>query len=169
MTKQLTHARLLSRLDYEPETGIFRWKVAAKGMPKPGKRAGCLKQCKNGIYRVIRVDKVLYRCNRLAWFYVHGVWPVSDVDHKDTDKLNDAIENLREATRQQNNVNGPAHKHNLLGIRGVGWDKSRQKFRAQIGKGNRTFGLGRFDTIEEAIAARNAAATRMFGEFARLS
>jgi len=166
---ELTQERLKYLLDYEPETGIFRWRVSAPSRPKPGKRAGCLKETECGTYRVIRVDDRLYRSARLAWFYVHGRWPVGDTDHRDTDKLNDAIGNLREATRSQNNINGPAHAHSELGIRGVGIDKERGKYRAQIMKNGKNHMLGRFDTLEEARAARNRAVVDMYGEFARLS
>ena len=49
------------------------------------------------------------------------------------------------------------HINNKTGHRGVGWRKDRQKFTAEITRGNRYFYLGQYDTQAEAIAAFNAA------------
>src|SRR5690606_5927947 len=86
----LTAARLRELLHYDPETGIFIW------LPKPqsafsksrhhkaaytryaGKVAGSLK--KRG-YCYIKIDGVMYGAHRLAWLYVHGCWPLNQIDH----------------------------------------------------------------------------------------
>lgn len=48
------------------------------------------------------------------------------------------------------------------GIRGVSYDKRREKYRANIGFRGQKFELGYFDTIEEAAAARKAAEERLY-------
>jgi hypothetical protein len=46
-----------------------------------------------------------YSAHRLAWFYVHGKWPQSGIDHRNGDIGDNRIENLREATQAQNCAN----------------------------------------------------------------
>lgn len=87
------------------------------------------------------------------------------VDHIDRDGLNNTRENLRLATRSQNNANRGVGKNNKLGVKGV--FKDRNKFAAQITtNGNRKY-LGAFNTIEEAHAAYVEAAKKHHGDFAR--
>ena len=57
-------------------------------------------------------------------------------------------------------------KNNKSGYKGVYWSKERKKWCAQITINNKTKGLGRYDTIEEAIEARKKAAKEYYGEFA---
>jgi hypothetical protein len=157
----LTAARLREVLSYDPETGVFtrRHTTGRCGRWKAGSVAGS-KHAKG--YWAIRIDGRLYLAQRLAWLYVHGRWPVGDTDHRDRDKLNNAIANLREATRAQNMANAGAYVTNTLGVRGVDFMPKKGKFRARF---NRVH-LGLFETLEAAKAARLAAALAAHGEFA---
>lgn len=56
-------------------------------------------------------------------------------------------------------------KNNTSGVRGVVWDKSRKKWRAQITFKGKNYYLGRYSKKEEAIAARKKAEKKMFEEF----
>jgi hypothetical protein len=115
----VTHERLKELLFYYPETGIFRWRKPSspKHHVKPGVQAGAIN--KNG-YRYIELDGVAYRSNRLAWFYVHGVWPEHDVDHENGVKSDDRIDNLRDLSHQRNSNHRPRlNKNNKTGYRGV--------------------------------------------------
>lgn len=69
----VTLDRLKELLSYDPATGVFVWRTQRKGKGKIGTRAGRI-MAKTG-YRNITVDGVQYFANRLAWFWVHGVWP----------------------------------------------------------------------------------------------
>lgn len=128
-----------------------------------GARAGSLGV--NG-YRYITVDGVHYLEHQLIWFHVHGVW-APELDHENLKRDNNWIDNIRVATRSQNNANSSVHSNNKLGVKGVFFLKRRKKFLAQIGMGSKTFYLGLFETPEEAGAAYAEAANRIFGEFAR--
>lgn len=178
--KPLTHARLLELLRYDSESGAFTRIGAARPQSAHniGKPVGTVKageRDNGGGYLIISVDGRPYRAHRLAWFYMTGEWPKDDVDHRDTNRLNNRWSNLRAATRSQNIANCRTPKDNTSGIKGVTFDKTRQKWRAQIGIGKcekgywYTKGLGRFDTKEQAAAAYQAEAMRRFGEFARLT
>lgn len=78
----LTQHRLKELLHYEPETGVFTWKVDSRDGGRghrSGDTAGTLAQG----YTVIRVGKVVYKAHRLAWLYVHGSFPEHEIDHVD--------------------------------------------------------------------------------------
>jgi len=155
--------RLKEVLDYNPETGLFIWKIST-GCISKGNVAGC--PCKKHNYRLIRIDKVLYRANRLAWFYMTGEWPENDIDHKDTDKLNDKFENLRPATRLQNQGNHNLSKRNSSGFKGVHWSKRHNRWVVKVGQNY----VGEFLNLTDAALAYNKAAKSYFGEeFARIN
>lgn len=89
-------------LNYDPESGVFTWRVARTTWINPGRVAGSLNA--EG-YRYIKVDGKNYKANRLAWFFVHGVWPDGQVDHINGDKADDRIANLRVCTNAENSQN----------------------------------------------------------------
>lgn len=76
--------------------------------------------------------------------------PQIQADHIDRDRLNNTRSNLRPATNAQNrqNTNG----WGATGVRGVTWDKNRQKYIAGVKINYKRHNLGRFDTLEEAAA-----------------
>ncbi len=82
---ELTQARLREVLQYNPRTGVFRWRRDAGTFnPMKGKIAGGRKPPGR---LTIRIDFKNYYAHRLAWLYVHGVWPPSKIDHKNDDGL----------------------------------------------------------------------------------
>jgi hypothetical protein len=92
-----------------------------------------------------------------------------EVDHWDGDSLHNCRSNLRVCTISQNRANRGACKHNKLGIKGVYYRPDRQVYRAEIRAEGRSHYLGAFATASEASAAYDAAALRLFGEFAALN
>lgn len=156
----LTAERLRSLLDYDPATGVFLWRVRRGPSALAGSIAGHIIA---GGYRLIGVDGTEYYAHRLAWLYVHGAWPTGHIDHQNVTPGDDRISNLREATRSQNLANRPAQSNNTSGLKGVSFHKGAGRWRATIQHKY----LGLFDTAEEAHAAYRAAASRVFGEFAR--
>jgi hypothetical protein len=154
----LTAQRLRELLHYDPETGVFTWKVANGTRAKVGAIAGSLSKG----YILVRVDALNRRAHRLAWFYVNGEWPTDEIDHINGDKSDNRICNLRCVSRSVNLQNQrQPRSDNARGLYlGVGWDKARQKWRAQIKDGKNTF-LGRFNSQEEASEAYLAAKRRL--------
>lgn len=152
-------------LHYDPVTGIFTWRVS-RSRVHVGQVAGC-KNSKGYIY--IRLNGKKYGAHRLAWLYVHGCWPADQLDHRNTDKSNNAIKNLREATYAENNWNQGLCSTNTSGFKGVSYHKSCKKWRAQIRNGSGPIYLGLFETPELAAAAYARAAEELHGEFARLA
>src|SRR5690606_34614864 len=98
----LTQQRLKELLYYDPETGIFTRLVGRSG---PRARAGDVAGSDNGKgYIRIYVDGRPYKAHRLAWFYMHGEWP-EEIDHRNGERADNRLSNLRPVTRQQNNLN----------------------------------------------------------------
>lgn len=150
----LTVARLREVLHYEPETGVFTWKVRASSRGCAGSAAGSLHRAG---YLVVKVDNRLHQAHRLAWLHVYGVWPPEDVDHINRTRDDNRIVNLRLASRAENCQNTGMRRNNKLGCKGVCWNARAQKWQAQIMRQSQNLHLGYFDDINHAIAARKKA------------
>ncbi len=158
----LTAERLRQLLHYNPETGEFTWLV------KRGCRAaGAKPKCKAKGYYVIRVDKKLYKANRLAWLYMTGAWPSRHIDHADNDPSNDAFINLRLATGGQNMANMKRPVTNTSGLKGVSWNKRAKQWQSKITKNYKQIHLGWFKCPAAAHFAYIVAADKLHGEYAR--
>lgn len=150
----LTQAYLREILDYDSETGVFTWKVATAHRVKVGQQAGSPDS--NG-YITIRIDGKLYYAHRLAWFYVHGVWPTKHLGHENQIKHHNWIKNLRDSTPAQNLQNRGKQRNNTSGFKGVSFHKQCNKWVARIKIGKMYVHLGLFPTPELASAAYIAA------------
>lgn len=147
----LTQARLREVLDYNPETGIFKWVAPRGSNARPDGRAG---SPNDDGYIIIAVDGRKYRAHRLAWLWVHGRFPSGLIDHKNCVRDDNRIDNLRDSTKVFNQQNQRApFKNNRLGIRGVYLHMLSGRFGARIGINKKVKHIGYFDTAEEAHAA----------------
>lgn len=89
------------------------------------------------------------------------------VDHKNGNRLDNRRSNLRLCTQKNNLAN--RKNRNSTGFRGVRRQRSGG-YQALIMSGNNMrLGLGTYSTAEEAGRAYDAAAKKMFGEFATLN
>jgi len=159
-TGLITQERLKSLLTYDPDTGEFRWRV---------RRPRCSIDAVAGTttyhgYTTIKLNGVTYRAHRLAWLYVFGAWPASELDHINRRREDNRITNLREATRFSNCQNreklSGAHSRYIgvsKGFAGKGW-------RAYIDKNGRRTCLGVFPTEQAAAAARQKAEKKVYAD-----
>jgi HNH endonuclease/AP2 domain len=157
----LTRERLMEVLSFDADHGRFIWLSSGTGRRKVGGIAGCLNSCG---YRVIGVDGQVYYAHQLTWLLFHGEWPCKDIDHKDRNRDNNRISNLRLATEAENQWNTITPKDNTSGHKGV--FRLHNKWTAQIQKNNKRKHLGMFERFEDACAAYDAAAKTYHGEFA---
>ena len=86
-------------------------------------------------------------------------------DHRDEDKGNNDISNLRIASRTENNRNVSMRRTNTSGNQGVSWHKASGKWQAIISFCGKNHHLGLFDNLNDAAAARKAAEVKYFGTF----
>lgn len=161
----LTQALLRQLLTYDAETGDFRWNVNRTNGVKAGDLAGTVNRSHG--YVMICINDQRYRAHRLAWFYVHGDWPAFDLDHRDTDRTNNRMNNLRPTTDTMNTGNSRRYRNNTSGYKGVHWHKTKKAWFAHIRVDGKLVQIGRFIDPESAHAAYVAAAVAHFGEFAR--
>lgn len=160
----LTQARLHEVLNYDPETGVFTWRMDASKRRMAGKIAGT--KTSEG-YIEICVDKTRHRAHRLAWLYVTGAMPAEQIDHINRQRADNRFCNLREATNGENGANRPRQANNLSGYKGVYWSKRRRRWIAKISVKGRDFSLGTFSEASKAADAYAAAVKKLHGKFAR--
>ena len=136
-------------LTYCPESGVLRWKVNSKR-----RKAGDIAGWSNNGYIVVTISQRSYRAHRIAWALYYGEDPELHIDHKNGDRSDNRIANLRLATRSENNYNIGVRSDNTTGHRGVTYRPERQKYQAYININGRSKNLGRYDFLEDAISAR---------------
>jgi hypothetical protein len=167
---------LRDRLKYDPETGNFVWLIPPKGTAL-GSVAGKVTDhttkaqratgWRSNMRRTIRIKGKHYYTNRLAWFFMTGIWPQDQVDHVNLNSLDDSWSNLRLASQEQNNFNQGIRSNNKSGFKGVHLYKLTGRWCAMISIKNKTRNLGYFSTPEQAHEAYKQAAKSLRGDFAR--
>lgn len=138
-------------------------KAIYQGNRKIGTFAGTLR--KDG-YVKVGIDKKQYLLHRLIFLYHKNYLP-KFLDHADGNKKNNKIENLRPATRSQNNHNQKIKKTSKTKLKGVCYHPQKMKWQARINVNKKKISLGYFLTAEEAHEQYKKAAIKYFGEFAR--
>lgn len=156
-------ARLRELTVYDPETGVFSWRLRSGrtgGASKEGTPLSAVFNA-NGYLR-IGVDRRKYMAHRLAWLYMTGEWPPANlvVDHINGERDDNKWANLRLATRSQNRVNSPGWATRVGPHKGV-YPRNDGRWDAKI-----TISLGVFDSADDARDAFTAASKRLYGEFA---
>jgi len=156
----LTAEYVRSVLDYDPETGLLRWKN------RGGKIAGSTS--KRG-YVCVCLKGRIYKGHRIAWLIFTGQWPKNTIDHINGTHNDNRFCNLRDATGQQNRCNVGRQKNNTSGMKGATWCKRSRRWIARIQVHKKMIYLGSYTTREEAYSAYCDAAKRFHEEFARLA
>jgi HNH endonuclease len=147
-------------LNYSPETGIFTWEVRPVEHFKnlhgqkifntqfSNTEAGSVGG--NG-YISFKLGGYSYYAHRIAWFYIHGLWP-DQIDHKNGIRSDNRINNLRNVTNNRHNQRKP-NANNIFGYLGVSFHKATNKYQAQICIYGKRKSLGYFTNPEAAHTA----------------
>ncbi len=114
--------------------------------------------CKNGKSISTKIHRIMGR---------HFIPKLDDkstyIDHKNNNKLDNTISNLRWCTQQQNSFNSSLNKRNTSGSKGITWEN--KKWRARIEINGKKIHLGYFDDINDAKLARQKKANELYGEY----
>lgn len=140
--------RLNDVLLYENETGLLKWRN--KKIKTSDGYAGCFR--KDG-YRVIRIDSVLMYAHRIVWALFNGKYPEQFIDHINTNKRDNRIENLRDVSvatnsRNQTKARSDNHSSGYLGVQ-----RNHNGWQACITTDRKRKCLGTYKTPEDAHAA----------------
>ena len=155
----LTAEWVRENLIYEPDIGVFLWKVRG-----PGRMMGRVLGTKVWPgYIALKLKNVRHYAHRVAWLYVYGEWPDKSLDHIDGDKSNNSITNLRPASSAQNAARRKTTRK-IAPSRGV--FPHGTGFVARVHHAGKRHYLGYFATAEAAKAAYEAKAKEIHGEFA---
>lgn len=139
---------------YDPITGVM---LTKKGKTITSKQKG---------YLTLWYDGRLRRAHQVAWYQTYGYWPKL-IDHIDGDILNNRIDNLREVTNSQNQMNKGLQKNNKSGTKGVYLQNGGPLWRVQV----RTNGIVRtwnsIECLELASLIADEARSKYHGSFER--
>lgn len=149
---KLTQDILKSIINYNEHTGIFTWlkptgrRISVGDTPKtpstPNK------------YMRIGIFNIRYPAHRLAFLYMEGYLPENEVDHINRNKLDNRWANLREVGRSCNVRNRDLSPLNKSGVKGVSYDKYRNKWTVRLRYNNKYKYFGRYINFSDAVMAR---------------
>lgn len=140
--------------------------IDKEDLPIVFKYTWCVKSIKNKDYRLVSMS------DGKAKFLHRIIMNIEDadivVDHINHNQLDNRKFNLRLCTRRENSYNCSLSTNNTSGVNGVS-KMNNGKYRAYINLDYKQIHIGVYDTLKEAMDARNHASQQYYGEFANLS
>lgn len=160
---EITQALIKDMFKYRDDGQLIR-KFKTVGPQKD--IAGCVE--KRGFTRV-SVKNKRFRLHQLIFLYHHGYIP-EEIDHIDRNPLNNRVDNLRDVSRSQNQMNATKTRQSLTSkYKGVSWHKRDNCWEAYIMCDGISHYLGRYTDENDAAEAYNYYAIEYFGEYAHLN
>jgi hypothetical protein len=153
---------LFQLFDYQ--NGVLLHKITHKNNVKAGSIVGT--KDKNGYLKTL-IKRKSYRLHRLIWVWHYGYEPKM-LDHINCIPDDNRIENLREVTYSQNNLNRRMQRKNKSGFKGVSWIEQRKLYRASVSINGVKHVFGHYKTAEEAYAIYCKEIKNRCGEFGRV-
>ena len=148
---------------FDYKDGCLYWKES----PSKSVRAGSLAGTSNhrGYWKT-RIHGKYYGNHRLIFMHFNGYVP-NYVDHIDGNTSNNRIENLRDSTPTQNQLNSRLHKNNTSGAKGVVWSRRMNKWFVQLKVNGTQKYFGSYKDIDYAKFIADAMRYKYHKEFAR--
>ena len=170
-------ARISEIIHYEPESGHMVWKPRTPDMFNPKGQLSAASLCgsfntrfagtkaldcldKPTGYKCGNIFRKRHQAHRVLWALTYNEWPEFDIDHINGIRHDNRIANLRAVSRSENLKNVRLRDENTSGFTGVHWAEDRNKWRAEICSDGVKIKIGSFDTLEEAVRAREEANVR---------
>lgn len=124
-----------------------------------GKEALIARHSKGYLSGVLHLHGEAHRllAHRVAFALHAGKWPAGQVDHINGNTQDNRPANLRDIPGALNQRNMAMAKTNTSGVTGVSRTGCGTRWQAYINVNRRRIQLGRFDSFEDAAAARKAA------------
>lgn len=139
-----------NNLNYNPDTGLFCWKINKRGGVKIGDIAGRLMP--DGYIR-ITLNQKQYPAHVLAFIYVHNYCP-QQIHHINHIRNDNRIVNLQASNYSHNNRRRLMLRNNTTGHTGIIYHKRDKAYIASIYDNNNKRIYKYFKIIEDAIAWR---------------
>jgi len=127
-------------------------------------KAGSIAGWKDGRYMRVRVKGKMMLVHRIIFMMQHGYMPET-IDHINGDSFDNRIENLREATQQQNCLNRRLRSDNKCGVSNVFWHKQHKKYAVNVTIDGKSTHLGYFQDLTDASEMAEMAKKKHYGEF----
>jgi hypothetical protein len=152
----------LAKEFFEHRDGVLYWKKQTSTRVIAGSKAGRVDT--NG-YVIIGLNRKRYKAHRIIFLMLNGYVPPI-LDHIDGNRSNNKIKNLRAATVSQNLQNSKTYKSNTSGIKGVSWEKDRNKWKVQIMLRGKNKVIRNLEDLELAELVAIEVRNKYHGEYA---
>jgi len=158
-----TIEELREYLDYEPETGVLRWRKALGSRAKVG---AIITAVNSRGYVTMKFKNSTLQAHRVAFALHKGHWPNPCCDHIDGNRTNNRAKNLRECSFAANQHNARVPRTNTSGVKGVHRCGKTNRWRASVKLNGRAH-VKCFRGLEDAAAWVKQIREQLHGEFAR--
>lgn len=153
------------RFSYDEKTGEITRLVTTSSNAVAGSVAGSV-DAKG--YLVIKVGRTAFKAHRIAWLLFYGEWPLGWIDHKNRNRSDNRINNLRLSKPGESAINR-ASWGETSSFKGVHFDRKSEGWRAAVKVGGVRTNLGFFPSEIDAARAYDAAAKTAHGHLAVLN
>jgi hypothetical protein len=148
---------------FKYKDGLLFRKIKISSKAKAGMEAGIFD--KDG-YKTVQICYKNYRVHRLIFMMFYGYMPKC-VDHINNNKSDNRIENLREATLNQNQHNRKKSISNTTGFKNVYFAKNTNNWYVQLRINNKKISFYGLESIELADLVAQEARIKYHKAFAR--
>lgn len=158
----ITQEQALDAFEYKD--GELYWKVPKSIRIKVGEKIDGL-DCHG--YKRVRYNGKLYRVHRIIFSMHYGYMP-KYIDHKNGNRSDNRIENLREANAVENACNRSIQSNNRTKVKGVCWKKQIKHYEVSVQVNKIKHYCGIYKDLELAELVAVMAREKYHKQFARL-